>query len=100
MTLLRKHFNLQKIYVKRRGIPVIKRIVIKKNIIPREKTADEPLTESRTENACVKAHCREQEIDTRCESIKCSSNRFAAAENPANVSKLRKVSFLSLYKVW
>ncbi|GBM06889.1 hypothetical protein AVEN_147831-1 [Araneus ventricosus] len=79
MTLLRKHYNLQKT-CEEMDIPVVKRRTVRrKKIMPGEKAADEPLTlDQELKRSMLDCIGRfHQEIDTRCEGMECISDRFA-----------------------
>ncbi|GBL87590.1 hypothetical protein AVEN_165193-1 [Araneus ventricosus] len=67
-------------------IPVVKRTVRRKKIMPREKAADEPLTLDQ-ELKMSMLECIDkfqQETETRCEGIECISDWFAVFE-PSNL---------------
>ncbi|GBM30516.1 hypothetical protein AVEN_156267-1 [Araneus ventricosus] len=72
-------------------IPVVKRRTIRrKKIMPREKTADEPLTlEQELKRSMLECIDRfQQEIDTHYEGIECISDRFAALEHSILIENL------------
>ncbi|GBN04822.1 hypothetical protein AVEN_14043-1 [Araneus ventricosus] len=79
--LIEEALNLQKTR-EEMGIPVVKRSVRRKKIMPGEKAADEPLTLDqelkRSMFECIGRF--QQEIDTCCESMESVSDRFAILE--------------------
>ncbi|GBL95986.1 hypothetical protein AVEN_199953-1 [Araneus ventricosus] len=71
------------------GIPVVKRTVKRKKIMPEKKATDEPLTLDqelkRSMSVCIDRF--QQEIDTRCEGMECIPDRFVVLE-PRNLIEI------------
>ncbi|GBN33095.1 hypothetical protein AVEN_213959-1 [Araneus ventricosus] len=79
-----KHCKFAKDTCEEMGMPVVKRTVRMKEIMPGEKAADEPLTlDQELKISMLECIDRfQQEIDTLCEGMECCiSDRFAVLES-------------------